>query len=78
MICPHRANGRDNQMSTPQPTATYPDGSATWQVGPFAVSAYPGRPNSPAVALDGRLINAQTALALAEALHAAAVHAVRR
>lgn len=68
-------------MSTPhEPTETYEDGSAVWDnVEPFTVSAHPASDvNSPAVVLDGITADPQTALALAEVLNAAALHALRK
>lgn len=63
-------------MSTP-PSETFDDGSALWEVDPFEVSAHPGDVNLPAVIIDGRSTSPTTALALADALRAAAMHAQR-
>lgn len=61
-------------MSIP-PNETYDDGSALWEVDPFEISAHPHNINTAAVVVDGRNISPETALALADALRAAAQRA---
>lgn len=65
-------------MSYPKPSEKHEDGSATWQVHPFTITALRADDHGgPTIVLDDQPIVPQVAAELAQALHTATLHAMQ-